>query len=201
MCNNSHLYVCTKWFKYDRDKLWLVYTQIVPVIFEQPCMCVALRTSSVEQSPSREAQWVSDSSFLRDRNILCRIHRDPRLDPIHIHVTQFHVLTNHFNNIFPCTLGLLWQDKGIFPTYRPKEWGHQQKGMLKDTTYLNSLNFMKWKFLCNSFANSARGYEMQSVACFKHFFTDLRVVQNFRTGVFRDIPQVNFWADWFTLQW
>jgi hypothetical protein len=27
----------TRWFKYDRDKLWLVYTQIVPVIFERPC--------------------------------------------------------------------------------------------------------------------------------------------------------------------
>jgi hypothetical protein len=29
---------CTRWFKYDRDKLWLVYTQIVPVIFEPPCI-------------------------------------------------------------------------------------------------------------------------------------------------------------------
>jgi hypothetical protein len=27
----------TRWFKYDRDKLWLVDTQIVPVIFETPC--------------------------------------------------------------------------------------------------------------------------------------------------------------------
>jgi hypothetical protein len=27
----------TRWFKYDRDKLWLVYSQIVPVIFEPPC--------------------------------------------------------------------------------------------------------------------------------------------------------------------
>jgi hypothetical protein len=31
---------CTRWFKYDRDKLWLVYTQIVPVIFEPPCKCL-----------------------------------------------------------------------------------------------------------------------------------------------------------------
>jgi hypothetical protein len=30
-------HVNTRWFKYDRDKLWLVYTQIVPVIFEPPC--------------------------------------------------------------------------------------------------------------------------------------------------------------------
>ena len=28
----------TRWFKYDRDKLWLVYTQIIPVIFEPPCI-------------------------------------------------------------------------------------------------------------------------------------------------------------------
>jgi hypothetical protein len=29
---------CTRWFKYDREKLWLVYTQSVPVIFEPPCI-------------------------------------------------------------------------------------------------------------------------------------------------------------------
>ena len=35
----TNKYSCnyTRWFKYDRDKLWLVYTQIVPVIFEPPC--------------------------------------------------------------------------------------------------------------------------------------------------------------------
>jgi hypothetical protein len=37
----------TRWFKYDRDKLWLVYTQIVPVIFEPPCTY----TRSVTQFP------------------------------------------------------------------------------------------------------------------------------------------------------
>jgi hypothetical protein len=31
-------FIHTRWFKYDRDKLWLVYTQIVPVIFEPPCI-------------------------------------------------------------------------------------------------------------------------------------------------------------------
>ena len=29
--------ICTRWFKYDRDKLRVVYTQIVPVISEPPC--------------------------------------------------------------------------------------------------------------------------------------------------------------------
>jgi hypothetical protein len=33
-------FVYTRWFKYDRDKLWLVYTQIVPVIFEPPCIYI-----------------------------------------------------------------------------------------------------------------------------------------------------------------
>ena len=28
----------TRWFKYAWDKLWLVYTQSVPVIFEPPCI-------------------------------------------------------------------------------------------------------------------------------------------------------------------
>ena len=40
--HNSTIYtnaaLSTRWFKYDRDKLWPVYTQSVPVIFEPPCM-------------------------------------------------------------------------------------------------------------------------------------------------------------------
>jgi hypothetical protein len=39
----------TRWFKYDRDKLWLVYTQIVPVIFEPPC----IKMSDTRQLGSR----------------------------------------------------------------------------------------------------------------------------------------------------
>jgi hypothetical protein len=35
--DRKYLNYLTRWFKYDRDKLWLVYTQIVPVIFEPPC--------------------------------------------------------------------------------------------------------------------------------------------------------------------
>jgi LSD1 subclass zinc finger protein len=34
----SLLFSYTRWLKYDRDKLWLVYTQSVPVIFEPPCI-------------------------------------------------------------------------------------------------------------------------------------------------------------------
>jgi hypothetical protein len=30
----------TRWFKYDRDKLWLISTQSVPIIFEPPCIYV-----------------------------------------------------------------------------------------------------------------------------------------------------------------
>jgi hypothetical protein len=34
---SHHSALSTRWLKYDRDKLWLVYTQSVPVIFEPPC--------------------------------------------------------------------------------------------------------------------------------------------------------------------
>ena len=33
-----YIHIYTRWFKYDRDKLWRVYTQSVPVIFEPPCI-------------------------------------------------------------------------------------------------------------------------------------------------------------------
>jgi hypothetical protein len=35
--STEHNHGVTRWSKYDRDKLWLVYTQIVPVIFEPHC--------------------------------------------------------------------------------------------------------------------------------------------------------------------
>jgi hypothetical protein len=38
----------TRWFEYDRDKLWLVYTQIVPVIFEPPCTSATTSIISFE---------------------------------------------------------------------------------------------------------------------------------------------------------
>jgi hypothetical protein len=42
--------VITRWFKYDRDKLWLVYTQSVPVIFEPPCINVSRSKNVVVQN-------------------------------------------------------------------------------------------------------------------------------------------------------
>jgi hypothetical protein len=41
----------TRWFKYDRDKLWLVYTQIVPVIFEPPCILLRYFLNYFEMVP------------------------------------------------------------------------------------------------------------------------------------------------------
>ena len=38
----GHIKCTTRWFKYDRDKLRLVYTQSVPVIFEPPCIITLL---------------------------------------------------------------------------------------------------------------------------------------------------------------
>jgi hypothetical protein len=52
----NKMHICsfqnTRWFKYDRDKLWLVYTQIVPVIFEPPC--TLLFHKSKECSPLQQ---------------------------------------------------------------------------------------------------------------------------------------------------
>ena len=39
------------WFKYDRDKLWLFYTQSVPVIFEPPCISHFSRVQSAPRLP------------------------------------------------------------------------------------------------------------------------------------------------------
>ena len=39
-CSYMFILFNTRWFKYDRDKVWLVYTKSVPVIFEPPCIYV-----------------------------------------------------------------------------------------------------------------------------------------------------------------
>ena len=41
----------TRWFKYDRDKLWLVYTQIVPVIFKPPCISLLSHACHIARLP------------------------------------------------------------------------------------------------------------------------------------------------------
>jgi hypothetical protein len=51
----------TRWFKYDWDKLWLVYTQIVPVIFEPPCILWMVECGGLVESgaqiPSTRSLW------------------------------------------------------------------------------------------------------------------------------------------------
>jgi hypothetical protein len=59
-------------FKYDQDKLWLVYTQIVPVIFEPPCIFLYLGTSKfyflchtshrLPGLATTATEWISDDS-------------------------------------------------------------------------------------------------------------------------------------------
>jgi hypothetical protein len=50
LCTKCKGHYDTRWFKYYRDKLWLVYTQSVPVIFEPSCiflcLCVTVRVGS-----------------------------------------------------------------------------------------------------------------------------------------------------------
>jgi hypothetical protein len=56
---------CARWFKYDRDKLWLVYTQIVPVIFEPLCM---LYTRSHWRSYLRISKSLASTQFIKYRS-------------------------------------------------------------------------------------------------------------------------------------
>jgi hypothetical protein len=48
---------CTRWFKYDRDKLWLVYTQIVPVIFEPPCISGEKNSDNMSVTEQQMHLW------------------------------------------------------------------------------------------------------------------------------------------------
>ena len=50
----------TRWFKYDRDKLWLVYTQSVPVIFEPPCK---FHPGTRHEDPEEEQRYSSTLSL------------------------------------------------------------------------------------------------------------------------------------------
>ena len=67
----------TRWFKYDRDKLWLVYTQIVPVIFEPPCTCavaVLWHSSSVVPSSLWWRSLCGDTNISNGRTALWHLY-------------------------------------------------------------------------------------------------------------------------------
>ena len=55
----------TRWFKYDRDKLWLVYTQSVPVIFEPPCTFYLKETVGNGMERSYMAQGTNERRALK----------------------------------------------------------------------------------------------------------------------------------------
>ena len=52
----------TRWFKYDRDKLWLVYTQIVPVIFEPPCIILSITITPLVPFLLLHPNWSSPTT-------------------------------------------------------------------------------------------------------------------------------------------
>jgi hypothetical protein len=71
----------TRWFKYDRDKLWLVYTQIVPVIFEPPCIrrLIYFKNLKLKFWDLILCSWVSGSRGFEGTTILRNVEK-PSLD-------------------------------------------------------------------------------------------------------------------------
>jgi hypothetical protein len=49
------------WFKYDRDKLWHVYTQSIQVIFEPPCNIIPPLAQQPDSGQGRVISEVSRS--------------------------------------------------------------------------------------------------------------------------------------------
>ena len=63
----------TRWFKYDRDKLLLVYTQIVPIIFEPPC-----NTDSVNKQTNKQTSRCLHAEAHKRTLYLLRVHMHAR---------------------------------------------------------------------------------------------------------------------------
>ena len=69
----------TRWFKYDRDKLWLVYTQIVPVIFEPPC---------ISWFQCKQRMTSKASSRFYDETFVCLWYNSARIASVQPHVSN-----------------------------------------------------------------------------------------------------------------
>jgi hypothetical protein len=116
----TYFTLTTRWFKYDRDKLWLVYTQIVPVIFEPPCTW-----STVFPGKLTGPQLVKKSPALywtrRFIAVSTRAHQKSNLwGKSILSMPPSHFSNMHFNIIIPSTLGSYkWFLPSGFPTKIP----------------------------------------------------------------------------------
>ena len=90
---NCHVRWNTRWFKYDRDKLWLLYTQIVPVILEPPCIWMHTECADVRCFDCNEHQKLSCADVFRcsvyytKRQRHVYLKRDSSLGPLLCMVT------------------------------------------------------------------------------------------------------------------
>jgi hypothetical protein len=79
----TEYHVYTRWFKYDRDKLWLVCTQIVPVIFEPPCVYIYMFVPQVRKKNNsliaRCRPFHTKSAYIRRHGQLIRFFRNRHL--------------------------------------------------------------------------------------------------------------------------
>jgi hypothetical protein len=88
--------IYTRWFKYDWDKLWLVYTQSVPVIFESPCTNKSTKVLSVAGSgkcqhfPLKLDRYSPLYNYIYDHDIICKDSQ------CNVHVYESTLYLTHF---------------------------------------------------------------------------------------------------------
>jgi hypothetical protein len=100
----------TRWFKYDQDKLWLVYTQIVPVIFEPPCTFYSSKSQQAKKGTDQlcisapyfwntSHHWHTPQSFNGPKNSYKRVHREKSLYLHWIQTLIIQPARHHFHEL------------------------------------------------------------------------------------------------------
>jgi hypothetical protein len=110
----------TRWFKYDRDKLWLVYTQIVPVIFEPPftsstLLFVSIAWNSLLKPLLRLLRlFFSDWTFRRRFHFNSSIlpHRRLLCQPL-IHDARINIHSSGITDCYTCPTKKINSDETI----------------------------------------------------------------------------------------
>ena len=121
----------TRWFKYDRDKLWLVYTKSVPVIFEPPCTF-----PSICKNTARRTEW-SSYTPCRSKNAPAKKNISQTCNEI-----LLHLLLDLWCGVTSCLHSLIPLPSAAISLARRRS-GYVSK-LVTDISYKLSLQFI-WK--------------------------------------------------------